>query len=89
MRIDQQMKCYILRASSLDDDSQTSTKEAKKVRVDNLNRVYDYCLNNVTCRRTQYEKIDTQSRREEFCLNFGLDYSNILANYFHRANANE
>ena len=38
---------------SLDDDSQTSTKEAKKVRVDNLNRVYDYCLNNVTCRRTQ------------------------------------
>jgi hypothetical protein len=37
----------------LDDDTQTSTKEAKKVRVDNLNRVYDYCLNNVTCRRTQ------------------------------------
>ncbi|CAF1583711.1 unnamed protein product [Adineta ricciae] len=37
----------------LNDDSQTSTKEAKKVRVDNLNRVYDYCLNNVTCRRTQ------------------------------------
>ncbi|CAF0836994.1 unnamed protein product [Adineta steineri] len=37
----------------LNDDGQTSTKEAKKVRVDNLNRVYDYCLNNVTCRRTQ------------------------------------
>ncbi|CAF4725171.1 unnamed protein product, partial [Rotaria magnacalcarata] len=35
------------------DDSQTSTKEAKKVRIDTLNRVYDYCLNNVTCRRTQ------------------------------------
>ncbi len=38
---------------NLDDDTQTSTKEAKKIRVDNLNRVYDYCLNNVTCRRTQ------------------------------------
>ncbi|CAF1034924.1 unnamed protein product [Rotaria sordida] len=37
----------------LNDDTQTSTKEAKKTRVDNLNRVYDYCLNNVTCRRTQ------------------------------------
>jgi len=37
----------------LNDNTQTSTKDAKKTRVDNLNRVYDYCLNNVTCRRTQ------------------------------------
>ncbi|CAF2872606.1 unnamed protein product [Rotaria sp. Silwood2] len=37
----------------LNDDTQTSTKGAKKVRIDNLNRVYNYCLNNVTCRRTQ------------------------------------
>ncbi|CAF4575401.1 unnamed protein product [Rotaria sp. Silwood1] len=37
----------------LNDDTQISTKEAKKIRMDNLNRVYDYCLNNVICRRTQ------------------------------------
>ncbi|CAF0728429.1 unnamed protein product [Didymodactylos carnosus] len=30
----------------------TSTKEAKKIRIDNLHRVYSYCLNNADCRRT-------------------------------------
>jgi bloom syndrome protein len=29
-----------------------ATREAKKVRIDNLHRVYAYCLNNVDCRRT-------------------------------------
>lgn len=28
------------------------SREARKVRLDNLHRVYAYCLNNVDCRRT-------------------------------------
>lgn len=27
--------------------------QSKQVRINNINRVYDYCLNNVICRRTQ------------------------------------
>ncbi|CAF4466766.1 unnamed protein product [Rotaria sp. Silwood2] len=27
--------------------------QTKQVRINNINRVYDFCLNNVTCRRTQ------------------------------------
>jgi hypothetical protein len=38
----------------LDDDDFKSSKQTKQVRVNNINRVYDYCLNNVICRRTQY-----------------------------------
>ena len=49
----QRVVALFLICSRSDDDSQTSTKEAKKIRVENLNRVYDYCLNNVNCRRTQ------------------------------------
>ncbi|CAF3569054.1 unnamed protein product [Rotaria sordida] len=34
------------------EQSADATNEAKKVRIDNLHRVYAYCLNNVDCRRT-------------------------------------
>ncbi|CAF3482464.1 unnamed protein product [Rotaria sp. Silwood1] len=34
------------------EQSENETNEAKKVRIDNLHRVYTYCLNNVDCRRT-------------------------------------
>ncbi|CAF0748672.1 unnamed protein product [Adineta ricciae] len=37
----------------LNDDESKSSKQTKQVRINNINRVYDYCLNNVTCRRTQ------------------------------------
>ena len=36
----------------LAEQSANATREAKKVRIDNLHRVYAYCLNNVDCRRT-------------------------------------
>ena len=36
----------------LAEQSVDGTRDAKKVRIDNLNRVYAYCLNNVDCRRT-------------------------------------
>lgn len=39
-------------ASSLAEQSPSGTRDAMKVRLDNLNRVYVYCLNNVDCRRT-------------------------------------
>jgi len=39
--------------SILDDDDSKSSIQTKQVRINNINRVYDYCLNNVTCRRTQ------------------------------------
>ena len=38
--------------SRLAEQSENGTRDAKKVRLDNLNRVYAYCLNNVDCRRT-------------------------------------
>ncbi|CAF4629813.1 unnamed protein product, partial [Rotaria sp. Silwood2] len=34
------------------EQSANATREAKKVRLANLHRVYAYCLNNVDCRRT-------------------------------------
>ena len=37
----------------LSDDDSKSSIHTKQIRVNNVNRVYDYCLNNVTCRRTQ------------------------------------
>ncbi|CAF1152670.1 unnamed protein product [Adineta steineri] len=37
----------------LNDDESKSSKQTKQVRINNINCVYDYCLNNVTCRRTQ------------------------------------
>jgi bloom syndrome protein len=36
----------------LAEQSANATRDAKKVRIDNLHRVYAYCLNNVDCRRT-------------------------------------
>jgi len=36
----------------LAEQSSNSTREARKVRLDNLHRVYQYCLNDVDCRRT-------------------------------------
>jgi hypothetical protein len=40
----------------LDDNDMKSSMHTKQIRVNNINRVYDYCLNNVICRRTQYVK---------------------------------
>ncbi|CAF1586360.1 unnamed protein product [Rotaria magnacalcarata] len=37
----------------LNDDESKSPMQTKQVRINNINRVYDYCLNNVICRRTQ------------------------------------
>ena len=37
---------------SLAEQSGNDSREARKVRIDNLHRVYSYCLNNVDCRRT-------------------------------------
>lgn len=37
---------------SLAEQSGNDSREARKVRMDNLHRVYSYCLNNVDCRRT-------------------------------------
>ncbi|CAF1574118.1 unnamed protein product, partial [Adineta ricciae] len=34
------------------EQSPSATRDAQKVRLDNLNRVYAYCLNDVDCRRT-------------------------------------
>ena len=36
----------------LAEQSPNDSREARKVRLDNLHRVYSYCLNNVDCRRT-------------------------------------
>ena len=36
----------------LAEQATNDTREARKVRLDNLNRVYAYCLNDVDCRRT-------------------------------------
>ncbi|CAF1448568.1 unnamed protein product [Rotaria sordida] len=35
------------------DDELKCSMQTKQVRINNINRVYDYCLNNVICRRTQ------------------------------------
>ncbi|CAF5043661.1 unnamed protein product, partial [Rotaria sp. Silwood1] len=35
------------------DDESKSSMQTKQIRINNINRVYDYCINNVICRRTQ------------------------------------
>ncbi|CAF4361977.1 unnamed protein product, partial [Rotaria sordida] len=35
------------------DDELKCSIQTKQVRINNINRVYDYCLNNIICRRTQ------------------------------------